>query len=253
MGGGAGILGGLLSLTADVLAVLPSVSLPGHPRLADFAEVVAACDQILGTEGLRRYSEGQREMSADALTADPFIAAVQAKLGCGTFEGTAKELHDLVTPDRPPKDWPRNGRMVTTLLKRRSPDMRRTGWRVESKLGHTSTLHWSVTPPGKRESVNHPSHPSGTSATPSDQRKRDGGNSEDDGGIAGGIPPSLHGNLPSLPSVSAGQDTAGGMGGTGGVVCTPSLLPMSAEGAEQNESCAYCFFPLRLHDRECAA
>lgn len=43
------ILGALLDLAAQVLKVLPHVVLPDPPRIADFARILAAVDQITGT------------------------------------------------------------------------------------------------------------------------------------------------------------------------------------------------------------
>ncbi|MDQ3641490.1 MAG: ATP-binding protein, partial [Actinomycetota bacterium] len=49
------LLGALCSLLSDVLAVLPGVRLERLPRMADAARVMAAVDEVLGTESLRTY------------------------------------------------------------------------------------------------------------------------------------------------------------------------------------------------------
>ena len=51
------ILGGLLVTSGDVMRLLPSVRLATSPRMADFARILAAVDQLCGTNGLERYAE----------------------------------------------------------------------------------------------------------------------------------------------------------------------------------------------------
>ena len=49
--------------------------------MADFARVLAAVDQVLGTEGLTRYSTRAGTLAADALTGDPFVMAMRRATG----------------------------------------------------------------------------------------------------------------------------------------------------------------------------
>ena len=72
------ILGALLDLASGVLARLPSVELASKPRMADFARVVAAVDQVLGAEGLARYLAKQGTLAADVIEGDLFAAALVA-------------------------------------------------------------------------------------------------------------------------------------------------------------------------------
>ena len=67
------ILGALLDLAAGVAGDLPSVRLDRSPPMADFARILAAVDQVLGTDGLARYLDRARNLAADSLTADPFV------------------------------------------------------------------------------------------------------------------------------------------------------------------------------------
>jgi hypothetical protein len=127
------IFGGLLSLAADLIRRLPSVRLASSPRMADFALILAAIDQTLGTDGLNRFAERARTMAEDTLSSDPFIAAMdQAEID---FHGKAADLLIKVTPDeqgwRPPRNWPKEPRAVTSLLRRNAPAMRKLGWVVE--------------------------------------------------------------------------------------------------------------------------
>jgi hypothetical protein len=144
------VLGALLDLAAGVAGVLPSVRLDRSPRMADYAQILAAVDKVLGTDGLQRYLDRASSLAADSLTADPFVVELKRQL-TATFVGSAAELlGQIVTvPDeRKPKDWPANARQLTTLLKRQAPVMRRAGWTVEEALDpHTKLLRWTVRRP----------------------------------------------------------------------------------------------------------
>jgi len=73
-------------------------------------------------------------MAEDSLDADPFLTALRSRLE-RTFEGTAVELLSQVIPAeetwRPPREWPKNSRQVTTLLRRNTPALRHAGWMIE--------------------------------------------------------------------------------------------------------------------------
>jgi hypothetical protein len=148
------ILGGLLDLTARVLAILPSVHLERSPRMADFAHVLAAVDRIEGTEGLTRYRALAGELASDAVTADPVLLALTSTLTI-PWDGPAAELLDILTATlrdaRPPKGWPSGARALASLLKRRAPSLRRLGWTVEqrSERSERGTL-WQIDPPSER-------------------------------------------------------------------------------------------------------
>jgi hypothetical protein len=101
------LLGGLLDLACQVLAALPTVHVDHPPRLADFARILAATDQVLGTRALETYRALSSRISADVVEADPVAEAVR-KLATttGTWQGTAGELLGKLTADlgdqRPP-------------------------------------------------------------------------------------------------------------------------------------------------------
>ncbi|MGK5171832.1 hypothetical protein [Geodermatophilus sp. CPCC 205761] len=146
------LLGALLDLTARVLAALPTVELERRPRMADFARVLAAVDQVLGTDGLGRYLAKQGEAAVDSLTGDPFITAVAAQFAGQTFVGTAGELLKAMSPFgnvRPGKGWPTTARLVTTALRRQAPTMRKAGWSIEDDdaSNHDKVIRWTITPP----------------------------------------------------------------------------------------------------------
>jgi hypothetical protein len=144
------ILGALLDLVADVAGVLPSVHLETKPRMADFARVLAAVDQVLGTNGLARYIHKQGALASESLTGDLFIMAMLENLATTTFQGTSAELLALVpAPERPPKGWPADARHLTQRLRRQAPVMRKAGWTIEDDGGanKTGAIRWTITAP----------------------------------------------------------------------------------------------------------
>jgi hypothetical protein len=62
------ILGALLAVIAGILPTLPFVRLATKPRMADFARVLAAVDQLQGTDGLGRFYEQAKAMAEDSLS-----------------------------------------------------------------------------------------------------------------------------------------------------------------------------------------
>lgn len=147
----ARLLGAVLDLAASVASVLPSVDLGAHPRMADFARILAAVDQVMGTDGLKRYLGTQSRLAADTLTADPFIVELMERI-TSEWQGTSAELLVLLEGDgdaRRPKDWPGTARVVTQRLRRQAPVLRKIGWQVSDDGGKnkTNALEWTLVPP----------------------------------------------------------------------------------------------------------
>ena len=151
------ILGALLDLAAAVLARLPSVQLASKPRMADFAKIAAAVDAILGTAGLPRYMNRGAELAADGLSGDSFAVRMQDVITAeDPFDGPSAQLLELLRPpgdSRPPKDWPKDARAVTTRLHRLAPAFRKLGWAVDDmgRGGHGKQLRFRISPPAHPE------------------------------------------------------------------------------------------------------
>jgi hypothetical protein len=138
-----GVLGGLLDLAAEVLAVLPSVALDRYPRMADFAKLLAALDQVWASNALKTYLQMSEGAALDVVDDDAVSSAVcDLVIGCpdeagvGTWTGTAAALHTLLTsrlptPERPPRDWPKGPRGTAAALKRAAPALRAVGVTVD--------------------------------------------------------------------------------------------------------------------------
>jgi len=149
------LLGALLSLTADVLARLPGTSLAALPRMADFARILAAVDEALGTDGLSRYLARGEDLAADGLSGDSFAVQLETWIigqPDRSFAGTSAELLAVVRPVDPqwraPRDWPKDGRAVTSKLQRLAPALRKTGWSCTAdKDSHSKLRTWALTAP----------------------------------------------------------------------------------------------------------
>lgn len=232
------ILGGLLDLAAGVADVMPSVRLASMPRMADFAVVAAAVDQLLGTRALDRFMEQSRTMAEDSLTADSFLAAMVSALTT-TFEGTAAELLAHVTPTtdgwRRPTDWPKNPQQVSGRLRRNAPALRKSGWLVEDDgaRNRDGVKVWRVTPPATREGVGESSPPS-----PHPRPRRSG--TQDAAGMTSTASPHIPAASPPVSDASplhprispripaTGEPATCEDGGTG-IAGIESLPPLSPE------------------------
>lgn len=132
------VLGALLDLLVLVLARLDTVNLPVLPRMADFAKVLAAMDAAIGTNALSLYADQGKRIAADVLEADPVGEAVAALVRSkGEWRGPASALLEEVRPEAAGREWPRNGRGLSSRLKRLAPALETQGVRV--------------TPPGKSD------------------------------------------------------------------------------------------------------
>jgi hypothetical protein len=151
------ILGGLLDLAAKVHHRLPTIRVDRLPRMADYAKVLACIDEIHHTEGLQRYRERATHLVADSVASDPFIAAMQERHYACTNATAATILAAVRSAqDRPPQDWPKKAREVTTRLTRHAPALRALGWHIEHDCGQNKakTTRWTITaqkpPAGQR-------------------------------------------------------------------------------------------------------
>lgn len=144
------VFGALLSQVQACKAYAPSVRLDSMPRMADFAVVLGALDQVNGTAGLSAYRDQANTLALDAVTSDPFLAALSAHVTT-TWQGTAGALLDLVQHDGiPPRTWPKSARGVTGVLKRTAPALRSAGWAVDDlgTANKSGVTLWRLTPPG---------------------------------------------------------------------------------------------------------
>ena len=161
-----GILAGLLNLAATVHHRLETIVVDDAPRMADFGRVLACVDEVLSSDGLRRYGSRSDQLSEDSLSGIPFVEQLRHRIREPLRSQSGADLLTLVTPTRDdwhrPKDWPRNGREVTSLLRRHAPALRRLGWAIEDDAArnHRNVLQWTIYPPSKDVAAHRASQPS---------------------------------------------------------------------------------------------
>jgi len=131
------ILGALLDVLADVLERLPDVQLSTMPRMADFAQVLAALDFVIGARGggnechaLPLYLSQRNRIASEVVEGDPLATDIVRFLSeVRSWQGTAAELLTMITPRgrRPEAGWPKAPNKLTGQLKRLTPALRTFG------------------------------------------------------------------------------------------------------------------------------
>jgi len=175
------ILGALLDLTAQALAERPRVHLTDAPRMADFAHVLAALDHATGWHTLDTYRALGASIASQVIESDPVAHAVAALARReGAWTGTATELHQAITPERPPKDWPKTARGTSGHLRRAAPALRAVGVGVgfPKRDAHARLIELTSSEGGRTE----PSSSSPPSSTAPDQHRADDGPDDDRAG-----------------------------------------------------------------------
>jgi len=138
------LLAGLLWAVSRTLAALPGVTLDSMPRMADFARVLAAvdiaCPKLTGGRALSLFVGQRNRIAEDVVESDPMGNAIVSLVdrNGGSWAGTAGDLHAAITPDKPPKGWPKTGRGVVGPLKRITPALRQVGIEVSKPEARTS-------------------------------------------------------------------------------------------------------------------
>lgn len=140
-------LGGLLHVVVNVLRVLPTVRRSGLPRMADFARVLLAVDEVLGTDGYATYAE-QASRTAETVAASDSVAIAIIEQITSPWEGTASDLLKLLTVDKPPRDWPSTPQGIGGRLTKSAPTLRTLGWTVEKLPRIGRARHWRIEPAG---------------------------------------------------------------------------------------------------------
>lgn len=143
------MVGGLFDLVAMTLEKLPEVHLAEKPRMADFAEVLAAVDLATGANGLEHYARSQETVSEEIVATDKFLSAISVQI-TQRWEGTGKDLYALLPRPVDDKFWPEQ-RGVSGKLKKVAPDLRKAGWVVEQVVPDPKSKRpktWVLVPPG---------------------------------------------------------------------------------------------------------
>jgi hypothetical protein len=151
------ILGALLDAVGVALRRLPSIQLPGLPRLADFALWATAAEKAFGWPSgtfMTAYQENRKCANNLALEceiiAQPLLEILEAQ---SEWSGKASELltalEGRVTDQtKREKSWPKNPRSLAGHLKRLAPNLRTLGWIVERDRT-SKKRSWTIRPVAK--------------------------------------------------------------------------------------------------------
>ncbi|MHA7303839.1 hypothetical protein ACX80E_01100 [Arthrobacter sp. TMN-49] len=142
------MLGGLLDLVVMALNALPKVNLVEKPRMADFAEVLAALDLATGSRALEHYTRAQESIAEEIVDTDKFLGAITTMV-TKRWAGTGKELHGFLPRPADDKYWP-EARGISGKLRRSAPDLRKSGWTVEEIRPDPASKRpktWVLVPP----------------------------------------------------------------------------------------------------------
>ena len=162
------ILGALLDILSKVLAILPSVKLERSPRMADFARVGVAVECVLGWPQdtfLRAYAANVAAQHEEALEASPFALALRTFMQdrqewTGTATNLLKVLDEFKSAPDTARAWPKDGRGVSSQLKRLAPNLRAIGLdysQHRSGSARQFTLYKIALPDGTGDFASQPS------------------------------------------------------------------------------------------------
>lgn len=140
------ILGGLLDLFVNTLALMPKVKLVNPPRMADFTRLGEAMAQALGQPAGTfdlMYKANRAESIGRALEASPVAVAVRDMVEAHTglsmlvFSGTMKTLLEKLDPYKQEShSWPKSPRGLGDVLRRQQPALSSLGIDIDiSKPG----------------------------------------------------------------------------------------------------------------------
>jgi len=144
------LLGALLTAVSAGLRFRQSVKIPALPRMADFAHWGEAVARGLGWAAgsfLAQYKANRREACVSALDDCAVAEALRALVDSSTVpcQGTASELLALLAQFVPwqarrATQWPKNARLLSTVLRRIAPQLRMIGIIVEFERGRDARL-----------------------------------------------------------------------------------------------------------------
>lgn len=177
------LLGALLDLTAKVLAALSGIRLRVATRMADYGHVLAAVDMVLGTGSLPRYASQAAAIAEEVVAGDPVAEALlRLVLPGGEWRGTATDLLEDLTPERPPRGWPGSSRALGGHLRRLSPSLAQVGVVLTFNPGHRGGRLIQIERVAARPSPASSPSPPSSDAPQSGDAKAPGGDAKLPGG-----------------------------------------------------------------------
>jgi hypothetical protein len=144
------VLGGILDALVTGLQNIGEVELPSHPRMADFAEWVVACEPRLPMgpgQFMKHYSSNRTELVKATLDANLFGSTLRdwMEKRIGPWEGTATELLEALNSftegeyERN-KFWPKDATRLSARLRRLATSLRKLGIEVDFSRSASRTI-----------------------------------------------------------------------------------------------------------------
>ncbi len=129
------IMGALLDAVSVAMRNLPTTNLEEYPRMADFAQFIAAAEPALWESGtfMRVYTQARDEVVAAGLDGSPVAQAIRALMASqDSWKGDATCLLDVLSDKvneqtRRLKIWPHTARGLSNVIRRLAPSLRADG------------------------------------------------------------------------------------------------------------------------------
>lgn len=148
------LLGALMDIMADALALLPHIALPPseRPRLAEFARFGMAIAEAYGQSGgdfMSQFTSSRRESIARTIDASPVASAVMdwfQERGGMKANLPLKELFADIERHKPANcdAWPRSPKGFGDALRRNAPALRHFGIECKSQGKTGGSVRWTI-------------------------------------------------------------------------------------------------------------
>ncbi len=142
------VLGALLDLLVQVLAARSDLRLENLPRMADYAQILAAIDSVTGWNTLPAYLQAGSDIASEMVANDPVGAAVMSLIeDVNDWQGTPTELlaalNERRGETRQLRGWPNQPNRLSQMLNRVAPALRDLG--INAELTRTSRSRiWQI-------------------------------------------------------------------------------------------------------------
>lgn len=148
-------LGAVFDLVANVLRVLPEVTVTNPPRMADFARILAALDQVTGWSTLPAFRTKVAELGMALIEGDGLAHALYhlarhdpSGNGAAPWEGSATALAAVLQKVAIDKNLtlahiPTNAKVLSERVREIAPSLRKVGVDIRDRKSNGAKL-WKV-------------------------------------------------------------------------------------------------------------
>lgn len=144
------LLGTLLSMAVSIMRVSQRLKTKTNERMADYARILAALDDIMPTlNAVETYRTQQTMMAAESICEEPLYIAMSQVIGfdgagwTGTSAALLEKLRDRMQTVDSYMAPPSTPTAVARTLDRIAPALREEGWSITSKTVHKQK-QWNI-------------------------------------------------------------------------------------------------------------